>query len=216
MQPAWERRARRLRGDADGFVALLADGVRLGAGGTLRGLELAGSRPRGPHTRNLDGFELSLDGRTIVYRTSSAQPSAAALGGAPREARSSTSASSPRSIHVRAQADRPRRRRALSRRLGEEVRGLSHFPLDYAVGDRRPLVLDIHGGPTGTDRDTWEAGWHDLNILHRQNGAFVLQVNYHGSAGYGLDWVESIGGGKYYELEPARRRPGRTRSTCCC
>jgi len=29
----------------------------------------------------------------------------------------------------------------------------------------------------------------------------VLQVNYHGSLNYGLDWVESIGEGKYYDLE---------------
>jgi formylglycine-generating enzyme required for sulfatase activity len=34
-----------------------------------------------------------------------------------------------------------------------------------------------------------------------QRGAFVLQVNYHGSGHYGLAWAESIGGGHYYDLE---------------
>ncbi|MEW6736451.1 MAG: prolyl oligopeptidase family serine peptidase, partial [Acidobacteriota bacterium] len=31
--------------------------------------------------------------------------------------------------------------------------------------------------------------------------AFVLKPNYHGSSNYGLRWVESISGGKYYDLE---------------
>jgi dienelactone hydrolase len=34
-----------------------------------------------------------------------------------------------------------------------------------------------------------------------QRGAFVLRPNYHGSANYGLKWVESICCGKYYDLE---------------
>ncbi|MFZ0087580.1 MAG: prolyl oligopeptidase family serine peptidase, partial [Candidatus Acidiferrales bacterium] len=37
--------------------------------------------------------------------------------------------------------------------------------------------------------------------LLTQRGAFVLKTNYHGSTGYGLQWVESICCGKYYELE---------------
>ncbi len=61
-------------------------------------------------------------------------------------------------------------------------------------------MLDIHGGPTGTDRDSWDQRWAGPNVLWRQKGAFVLQVNYHGSAGYGLDWAESIEK-RYYELE---------------
>jgi predicted esterase len=32
-------------------------------------------------------------------------------------------------------------------------------------------------------------------------GALILKPNYHGSANYGLKWVESISGGKYYDLE---------------
>ena len=188
----------------DGFVALLADGVRLRParlrrdGATWRREDLSGD-----HTQNLDGFDLSLDGRTMVYRTSAAtrppQIWAARLqGGSLLDERKlgSLNPSFEHKLTGRVEVVR------FTGALGEEVEGVLHFPLDYAVGDRRPLILDIHGGPTGTDRDTWEAGWHDLNILHRQNGAFVLQVNYHGSAGYGLDWVESIGGGKYYELEP--------------
>ncbi len=58
----------------------------------------------------------------------------------------------------------------------------------------------IHGGPAGADHDAWSQSWAAPILLWRQRGAFVLQVNYHGSSDYGLDWVESIAG-HYYELE---------------
>jgi dienelactone hydrolase len=85
---------------------------------------------------------------------------------------------------------------------GDLVEGLLQYPLDWDPNDRspRPLVLDIHGGPSGVDRDRWDSNWGSPNILWRQRGAFVMQVNYHGSSSYGLDWVESIAE-RYYELE---------------
>lgn len=84
---------------------------------------------------------------------------------------------------------------------GDTVEGLLHYPLDWVEGQRRPLVLSIHGGPAGVDRDTWTLDWAEPLLLWRERGLFVLEVNYHGSTGYGLEWVESIGGGRYYELE---------------
>ncbi|HUP24491.1 MAG TPA: prolyl oligopeptidase family serine peptidase [Thermoanaerobaculia bacterium] len=210
VELGWERG---LGGDyaatADGFVAMLADGVRLHPAHYRRdGAAWRRDDVSGAHARNLDGFELSRDGRTIVYRTSAATRPPQ-LWAARLEAGSLLDERKLTSLNP-AFERKPTGRVEVVRwigALGEEVEGLLHFPLDWDSpnrrdGERRPLILDIHGGPTGTDRDTWEADWHDLNILHRQNGAFVLQVNYHGSGGYGLDWVESIGGGKYYELEP--------------
>ncbi|MCZ6600695.1 MAG: prolyl oligopeptidase family serine peptidase [Acidobacteria bacterium] len=87
---------------------------------------------------------------------------------------------------------------------GETVEGLLHHPLDETESGarQRPLILQIHGGPAGTDRNAWVANHGRAMLLYRQRGAYVLQVNYHGSAGYGLDWVESIGDGNYYNLEP--------------
>lgn len=89
--------------------------------------------------------------------------------------------------------------------LDDEVEGLLHYPLDWPLdwndGDeRRPLLLHIHGGPSGVDRDSWGLSWAEPLLLWRQRGAFVLQVNYHGSSNYGLDWVTSIEK-RYYELE---------------
>src|SRR5690242_19322765 len=83
----------------------------------------------------------------------------------------------------------------------DEVDGVLHYPANYEAGKKYPLITAIHGGPTGSDMDFWENSWaYPLQLL-TQRGAFVLQVNYHGSGNHGLKWVESICCGKYYDLE---------------
>ena len=49
--------------------------------------------------------------------------------------------------------------------------------------------------------DRWSQGYTSPKLILCERGAFVFEVNYHGSSNYGLEWVESIGNGKYYELE---------------
>jgi pimeloyl-ACP methyl ester carboxylesterase len=83
----------------------------------------------------------------------------------------------------------------------DEVEGILHYPAKYEAGKKYPLITAIHGGPAGSDKDFWDNNWaYPLQLL-TQRGAFVLQVNYHGSNNYGLKWVESICCGKYYDLE---------------
>lgn len=196
----------------DGFVALLADGVRdrparyrSGADGWVR------SWIRGDHGENVWGWRVSDDGARIAYVRSTTdtppQPWSAALsgeGGAGdvrmedpvRLARLNPSL-----------ADKPKPRGEIvtwTGARGDEVEGIVHYPLDYEAGRRYPLVLNIHGGPAGRDRDAWGQSWADPLVLFNQKGSFVLQVNYHGSCCYGLEWVESIGGGSaYYDLPVA-------------
>jgi len=187
----------------DGVVALLADGVRYrparfrrtDAGWTREDLS-------GAHVRNLDALTASRDGTALVYRHSTAtRPgqwyTARLEGSGIVDERQLTE------LNERF-ATKPTGRVEVVRWSGaqdEQVEGLLHYPLEWQEGRRYPLVLDIHGGPTGVDRDTWDQRWANPYLLWRQRGAFVLQVNYHGSSDYGLDWVESIGGGKYYDLE---------------
>ena len=200
----WERG---LGGDfeptPDGFIALLADGVRFrparyartGDGWTRTWLT-------GTHAGNLDGWALADDGETLVYEHSSAtkppQWFAAELGGERILGERQVTKLNP------SFADKPTGRVEVIQwtgALGDTVEGLLHYPLDWREGDGpRPLLLDIHGGPAGADRDSWDQRWAGPNVLWRQRGAFVLQANYHGSAAYGLDWVESIRE-RYYELE---------------
>ena len=85
--------------------------------------------------------------------------------------------------------------------LDEEVEGILYYPANYEAGKKYPVITMIHGGPTGWDSDAWDDNWaYPVNLM-TQRGAFVLRPNYHGSANYGLKWVESICCGKYYDLE---------------
>jgi dipeptidyl aminopeptidase/acylaminoacyl peptidase/formylglycine-generating enzyme required for sulfatase activity len=84
---------------------------------------------------------------------------------------------------------------------GDEVEGILRYPTSYEAGKKYPLITAIHGGPAGSDKDFWYNNWAYPLPLLTQRGAFILQVNYHGSNNYGLPWVESICCGKYYDLE---------------
>lgn len=84
--------------------------------------------------------------------------------------------------------------------LDEEVSGILYYPYNYEEGRAYPLVLAIHGGPSGVDQDQWKASWAYYPHLLAEKGAFVLLPNYHGSSHHGQKFVESIKG-HYYEYE---------------
>jgi dipeptidyl aminopeptidase/acylaminoacyl peptidase len=187
---------------ADGFVALLAEGVHLRAARYIRtGRGFRRQELSGAHAASLDSLALGRDGRTLVYQTSSSvqppQVYVARLDDARLTAERRLTDLNP------GFRDKPKGKVEVARwkgARGEMVEGILYYPLDWRAGEKRPLVLDLHGGPAYADTDTWLADWEAPDILLRQRGAFVLKVNYHGSTGYGLDFVESIAG-HYYELE---------------
>lgn len=82
----------------------------------------------------------------------------------------------------------------------EEVTGLLYYPENYEEGKQYPLMLSIHGGPSGVDRDRWSERWSTYPNILAQKGMFVLKPNYHGSSHHGQKFVESIKG-NYYDLE---------------
>lgn len=84
--------------------------------------------------------------------------------------------------------------------LDDEITGILYYPHNYKKERAYPLVVTIHGGPSGVDTDRWNESWTDFNNIMAQKGAFVLMPNYHGSSNHGQAFVESIKG-HYYEYE---------------
>ncbi len=89
---------------------------------------------------------------------------------------------------------------------GAEIEGVLHKPADFQAGQRYPLLVVIHGGPTGVSRPTpysSGAGYYPID-LWLARGALVLEPNYRGSAGYGEKFrslnVRNLGVGDAWDV----------------
>ena len=192
----------------DGFVVGLAAGARFetsrytrtksGDGWTWKRASLEGEQ-----AKNIQFFEVPEDGKEIVYFHSTASK----LPQIYRSQLNGTKLVSP--VQVSKLNDGLVKNRAFAKSEvvhwkganDEEVEGILYYPTNYEAGKKYPLITAIHGGPSGHDADAWEDSWAYPNNLLTQRGAFLLKPNYHGSNNYGLQWVESICCGKYYDLE---------------
>jgi dipeptidyl aminopeptidase/acylaminoacyl peptidase len=69
---------------------------------------------------------------------------------------------------------------------GAEIEGVLHKPADFQAGKRYPLLVVVHGGPTGISRALMAPGnrYYPIEVFLAK-GALVLEPNYRGSAGYG-------------------------------
>jgi dipeptidyl aminopeptidase/acylaminoacyl peptidase/formylglycine-generating enzyme required for sulfatase activity len=192
----------------DGFVAGLAAGPRFEVSRYTRsksGDSWSWKRAslEGDTSKNIEMFEVAPDAKTLVYlySTSSMMPQLyrAQLDGNKLISPVQLTHMNDGLIKSRAVAKAEVIRWKGANR--DEVEGILHYPAKYESGKKYPLITAIHGGPAGADKDFWSENWaYPLQLL-TQRGAFVLQVNYHGSNNYGLKWVESICCGKYYDQE---------------
>lgn len=68
---------------------------------------------------------------------------------------------------------------------GEEIEGVLALPVGYREGDRVPLLLVIHGGPSGNSANIFDPGGRYPIQVFAGLGYASLQPNYRGSTGYG-------------------------------
>ena len=88
---------------------------------------------------------------------------------------------------------------------GAEIEGVLHKPANYQAGKKYPLLVIIHGGPTGISRPYRVAGAGPYPIEQwLAKGALILEPNYRGSAGYGEKFralnVRNLGVGDAWDV----------------
>jgi len=74
---------------------------------------------------------------------------------------------------------------------GDEVEGILELPPDYKKGDKIPLVVAIHGGPTTADHLHLQFWIYGRTLLPAK-GYAVLCPNYRGSTGYGDKFLTEL------------------------
>ena len=88
---------------------------------------------------------------------------------------------------------------------GATIEGVLHKPVGFQAGKRYPLLVVIHGGPTGVSRPTPFSSTSIYPIdIWTAKGALVLEPNYRGSAGYGEKFrslnVRNLGVGDAWDV----------------
>ncbi len=73
---------------------------------------------------------------------------------------------------------------------GEEVYGLLYQPMGGPPGQRPPLMVSVHGGPTGRAK----RGWDPAAQFLATRGWAVLALDYRGSSGYGRAYRNRLRG----------------------
>ena len=74
---------------------------------------------------------------------------------------------------------------------GQIIDGILTYPPNFREGIRYPLILQIHGGPEGVSLDGWTTSPTYPIQLIAANGFLILQPNYRGSGGRGINFSKS-------------------------
>ncbi len=87
---------------------------------------------------------------------------------------------------------------------GATIEGVLHKPANYDPSKKYPLLVMIHGGPTGIDTPTPVPGSVYPILQWLDKGCLVLRPNYRGSAGYGEAFrslnVKNLGVGDMWDV----------------
>jgi dipeptidyl aminopeptidase/acylaminoacyl peptidase len=88
---------------------------------------------------------------------------------------------------------------------GKNIEGLLTYPVDYQAGARVPLLVIVHGGPTGvfTQGFIARSGAYPIAAFASE-GYAVLRANVRGSSGYGREFryanYQDWGSGDYQDI----------------
>jgi dipeptidyl aminopeptidase/acylaminoacyl peptidase len=87
---------------------------------------------------------------------------------------------------------------------GTTIEGVLHKPVDFDPKRKYPLLVVVHGGPTGTSRAVpFTSAIYPIDVWVPR-GVLVLEPNYRGSAGYGEKFralnVRNLGVGDAWDV----------------
>jgi dipeptidyl aminopeptidase/acylaminoacyl peptidase len=88
---------------------------------------------------------------------------------------------------------------------GTLIEGVLHKPADYDAKRKYPLLVKIHGGPTGVSQPRFLPNDYAYPVqAFLAKGALILEPNYRGSAGYGAAFralnVRNLGVGDMWDV----------------
>ncbi|WP_297797980.1 S9 family peptidase [uncultured Eudoraea sp.] len=87
---------------------------------------------------------------------------------------------------------------------GALIEGILHKPQNYDPAKKYPLLVIIHGGPTGISTPGPTPSYVYPMVQWLNKGALILRPNYRGSAGYGEDFrslnVKNLGVGDAWDV----------------
>ena len=165
------------------------------ANGKLKKIEMSGSEIAG-------AFTFSKDFKHVSYRGTGANEYAEIYAGAPAGGTplKLTNAGEQEAGFSVARREVVRWKSA----DGTEIEGVLYKPADFSPTKKYPLLVVIHGGPTGIDMPFVSADRYYPIERFVARGALVLRPNYRGSAGYGAKFralnVRNLGVGDYADV----------------
>lgn len=87
---------------------------------------------------------------------------------------------------------------------GSSIQGVLLLPAGYTVGQKYPLVVEEHGGPTGASDNDFKATTSSPGQVWAGRGWATLYPNPHGSTGYGVKFMSSnikdLGGADFRDI----------------
>jgi dipeptidyl aminopeptidase/acylaminoacyl peptidase len=88
---------------------------------------------------------------------------------------------------------------------GREIEGLVIYPVGYDPAKRYPLIVHVHGGPSGVWADTFPGTHGNYGHVWAGKGWVAFYPNPRGSSGYGNEFllanVRDWGGGDYQDIQ---------------